>query len=96
MDYAFSNAAYAKEDRSLLIQSQTELGKPLTDGQRSPKSPNRPTNLIIPQLIVQQSSPTKDCIPIFIHGSPPPRRGNMGDVHILITSASPEVNDEKT
>lgn len=62
---------------------------------KSPKSPSRPTNLVIPQLIVQQSSPTKDCIPFFVHGSPPPKRSNIGEVHIFVTSATPDVNDDK-
>lgn len=86
-----------KDDKSGSAQNKTDNGKSFADNNadRSPKSPSRPTNLVIPQLIVQQSSPTKDCIPFFVHGSPPPKRSHIGDVQIFVTSATPDVNDDK-
>lgn len=64
--------------------------EPPTPEQRSPKSPNRPKNLIIPQLVVQQASPTKERVPVKLLGSPPPQRANPNDIQIFVTSESPD------
>lgn len=69
--------------------------EPPTPEQRSPKSPNRPNNLIIPQLIVQQASPTRERIPVKLLGSPPPQRASASDIQILVTGDSPEQPTEK-
>lgn len=69
--------------------------EPPTPEQRSPKSPNRPKNLIIPQLVVQQASPTKERIPVKLLGSPPPHRAMPSDIQIFVSSESPEQSTEK-
>lgn len=66
-----------------------------TPEQRSPKSPSRPKNLIIPQLVVQQASPTRERIPVKLLGSPPPQRANPADIQILVTSESPDQSTQK-
>lgn len=38
------------------------------------RSSNRPTQLIIPELVVQQPSPTKERLHIMHPGSPPPQQ----------------------
>ncbi|XP_055323439.1 uncharacterized protein LOC129578625 isoform X2 [Sitodiplosis mosellana] len=77
-------------DTNILIDIE-----PPTPEQRSPKSPNRPKNLIIPQLVVQQASPTRERIPVKLLGSPPPHRANQADIQILVTSESPDQSTEK-
>lgn len=78
-------------DTNILIDIE-----PPTPEQRSPKSPNRPKNLIIPQLVVQQASPTKENrIPVKLLGSPPPQRANPVDIQIFVTSESPEQSTQK-
>ncbi|XP_031632855.1 uncharacterized protein LOC116346788 isoform X2 [Contarinia nasturtii] len=73
-------------DTNILIDIE-----PPTPEQRSPKSPNRPKNLIIPQLVVQQASPTKEHrISVKLLGSPPPQRANPSDIQIFVTSESPD------
>lgn len=70
--------------------------EPPTPEQRSPKSPNRPNNLIIPQLVIQQASPIKERIPVNLIGSPPPKRStNPSDIQIFVTSDSPEQATQK-
>lgn len=69
--------------------------EPPTPEQRSPKSPNRPKNLIIPQLVVQQASPTRERIPVKLLGSPPPQRANPADIQIYVTSESPDQSTQK-
>lgn len=54
--------------------------EPPAPGQRSP---NRPTQLIIPQLIVEQASPVKDRLPIMYPGSPPPQRQSVGETNFF-------------
>lgn len=40
----------------------------------------RPKNLIIPELIIQTPSPTKERLPVVIFpGSPPPQRASIGE-----------------
>lgn len=40
----------------------------------------RPKNLIIPELIIQTPSPTKERLPVAIFpGSPPPQRASIGE-----------------
>lgn len=70
--------------------------EPPTPELRSPKSPSRPTNLIIPQLVIQQASPTKERIPVNMLGSPPPKQStNPTDIQIFVTSDSPEQTSQK-
>lgn len=46
-----------------------------TDGRR-----HRPTNLVIPELMIQTPSPTKERLPVIhILGSPPPQRASIGE-----------------
>lgn len=47
------------------------------------RSPNRPTQLIIPQLIVEQASPIKERLPIMYPGSPPPQRQSVGETNFF-------------
>ncbi len=42
------------------------------------RSSNRPTQLIIPELIVQQPSPTKERLPMH-PGSPPPHQQSSAE-----------------
>uniref|UniRef100_A0A182IWM2 Uncharacterized protein n=1 Tax=Anopheles atroparvus TaxID=41427 RepID=A0A182IWM2_ANOAO len=42
------------------------------------RSPERPRDLIIPELIIQQPSPTRErTMVVIFHGSPPPHRANQ-------------------
>lgn len=59
------------------------------------RSPNRPKDLIIPQLIVQQPSPTSERVPAKLLGSPPPQRASTNDIQILVTSDSPVQETQK-
>lgn len=54
--------------------------EPPTPGERSP---NRPTQLIIPQLVVEQASPIKERLPIMYPGSPPPQRQSVGETNFF-------------
>lgn len=48
-----------------------ELGRVLAE---------RPKDLIIPQLLIQTPSPTKERLPVLIFpGSPPPQRASIGE-----------------
>lgn len=49
------------------------------------RSSNRPKDLIIPQLVIQQPSPTREKIPVKLLGSPPPQRANIPDISIFVT-----------
>lgn len=50
------------------------------------RSPNRPKDLIIPQLFIQTPSPTRERIPAKFLGSPPPQRPpNANDITICVT-----------
>lgn len=70
--------------------------EPPTPEPRSPKSPNRPKELIIPQLVVQQASPTRERIPVNLLGSPPPKQpANPNDIQIFVTSDSPGQSTQK-
>lgn len=46
------------------------------------RSPNRPKDLIIPQLVIEQASPTKERVPAKFLGSPPPQRASIGDISL--------------
>lgn len=41
----------------------------------------RPTQLIIPTLIVEQSSPVAERLPVMFLGSPPPQRQSVGETN---------------
>lgn len=51
------------------------------------RSPNRPKNLIIPQLIVEQASPTKERLPVMQMGSPPPR-ASVGETNFFLPNVT--------
>lgn len=73
------------------ISTDIQIGiEPPTPEERSPKSPNRPNNLIIPQLFIQHPSPTNERVPAKFLGSPPPQRSNINDIKIFVTSETPE------
>lgn len=59
--------------------------EPPTPGERSP---NRPTQLIIPQLVVEQASPIKERLPIMYPGSPPPQRQSVGETNFFAPNMS--------
>ena len=51
---------------------------PTKESQRIPAE--RPKDLIIPQLVIQTPSPTKERLPVMIFpGSPPPQRASIGE-----------------
>lgn len=50
------------------------------------RSPNRPTQLIIPQLVVEQASPIKERLPIMYPGSPPPQTAKCWRNQLLPTN----------
>lgn len=47
------------------------------------RSSNRPTELIIPQLVIEQPSPTRERLPIMYPGSPPPQRQSVGETNFF-------------
>lgn len=49
----------------------------------TPDRPVRPKDLIIPELIVQTASPTKERAAIVAFGSPPPQRASIGETSEL-------------
>lgn len=80
----------------VLLAADIMIGiEPPTPEPRSPKSPNRPKNLIIPQLVVQQASPTREHIPVKLLGSPPPQRAMPSDIQIFVTTENPMQSTEK-
>lgn len=46
------------------------------------RSPNRPKDLIIPQLVIEHPSPTKERVPAKFLGSPPPQRACIVDLSV--------------
>lgn len=59
------------------------------------RSPNRPKDLIIPQLIIQHPSPTREKIPVKLLGSPPPQRANAPDISIFVTDDDDDEDADK-
>ncbi|XP_055384716.1 uncharacterized protein LOC129614250 isoform X2 [Condylostylus longicornis] len=59
--------------------------------EKEPNSPSdekaqRPRNLIIPTLVVEQPSPTKNRLPVIIFpGSPPPGRASAGEKNLMFS-----------
>lgn len=51
------------------------------------RSSNRPTQLIIPELVIQQPSPTKDRLPMH-PGSPPPQQQCNSENHFFAPTTS--------
>lgn len=49
----------------------------------TPERPERPKDLIIPELIVQTASPTKERATLMTFGSPPPQRASIGETSEL-------------
>lgn len=47
------------------------------------RSSNRPTELIIPQLVIEHPSPTRERLPIMYPGSPPPQRQSVGETNFF-------------
>lgn len=54
--------------------------------QRSPAV--RPTQLIIPMLVVEQSSPVAERLPVMFLGSPPPQRQSVGETNFYTGNGS--------
>lgn len=52
------------------------------------QSPVRPKQLIIPKLVVEQSSPVAERLPVLYLGSPPPQRQSVGETNFY--SATPQ------
>lgn len=52
------------------------------------RSPNRPKNLVIPQLVIQQASPTKERLPVMHPGSPPPQRASVGETNFFMPNTT--------
>lgn len=47
------------------------------------RSSNRPKDLIIPKLIVEHASPTRERLPVMYPGSPPPQRASVGETNFF-------------
>lgn len=84
-DQSFAASNGNANPPSLLVPSiQISLDADLAvDGhqttQRMP--PVRPTQLIIPTLVVEQSSPVGERLPVMFLGSPPPQRQSVGETN---------------
>lgn len=60
---------------------------PPTPEEKSATLAQRPKDLIIPELVIQTPSPTKERLPIMIFpGSPPPQRASIGETSGLFPS----------
>ncbi|XP_035898286.1 uncharacterized protein LOC118505883 isoform X4 [Anopheles stephensi] len=60
------------------------------------KSPERPRDLIIPALVIQQPSPTKErTTVVVIPGSPPPQRANQSFDASILSNAGSKQSQQK-
>lgn len=66
------------------MQSYTQITIDLEPPSPGERSPNRPTQLIIPKLVVKEASPVKEQrLPVQFHGSPPPHRQSVGETNFF-------------
>uniref|UniRef100_A0A182KEX4 Uncharacterized protein n=1 Tax=Anopheles christyi TaxID=43041 RepID=A0A182KEX4_9DIPT len=94
-DYCSSSTTLSSSQSDPTVDGPGSLGVPVISIDIQPptpehKSPERPRDLIIPQLVIQQPSPTRErTTVVVIPGSPPPQRANHSfDASILASSGS--------
>lgn len=90
-DMNTSEISFSTRRMPLLLKPIAKTAKPAIFIDIEPptpeeRSPSRPKDLIIPQLIIQHPSPTRERVPAKLLGSPPPQRPGVGDICIFVTT----------
>lgn len=82
-----SNSSVRRSKLVSMPAISIDINPPSPEERRVPTMAQRPKDLIIPELIIQTPSPTKERLPIMIFpGSPPPQRASIGETSGLFPS----------